>query len=144
MWSPWMGAGSGAKKLHVKLKRLKLEVISKEKVENGKIVAAEIKWKGPNSGALLPFYRTSTCQRNHTRQRSLRRGKSVQWDEEFECVCNFSVSKDGSLGPWIVTFNVLYVSFFFSLNFLRSYWCLILFFEICKGNEVFLLFGGDK
>jgi hypothetical protein len=112
-WSPWMRDGYEAKKLHVKLKRLKFEVISKEKVENGKIVEAEIKWKGPNSGALLPFYRTCTCQRNHTCQRSLRRGKSVQWDEEFGSVCNFSVSKDGFLGQWIVTFDILHVSFFF-------------------------------
>lgn len=119
-WSPWMGGGTGeTKKLHVKLKQLKVEMVCKEKVEDDhkrdrKIVMVEIKWRsGPKAGVLVPFYRTSTYQRNYTRQRCLRRRKSVEWDDEFESLCNFSVSKDGSLGPWNVTFNVLYVSFFF-------------------------------
>jgi hypothetical protein len=122
-WSPRMGA-RGTKKLHVKVNQLKLEVIWKGKVEDDKIVVAEMKWRGPpKPGVLAPFYRTSTCQRNYTGERCLGRGKPVQWNSEFDSVCSFSVSNDGSLGPWNVSFKVLHVSFFF-FSFLR---CLIFF-----------------
>lgn len=117
-WSPpWMATGV-MKKLQVKVSQLKLQVLCKEKVEDAahmigdKIVVIEIKWRsGPKAGVLAPFYRMSTFQRNYTGHRSLRKlCEPLEWDDEFESVRNFSISKDGSFGPWNLTFNVLYVS----------------------------------
>lgn len=118
-WSPWVAA-EGMKKLQVKVSKLKLQVLCREEVEDDrvigdKIVVIEIKWRsGPKAGVLAPFYRKSTCQRNYTagRRRSLRNlCEPLEWDEEFESVRNFSISKDGgSFGPWNLTFNVLHVS----------------------------------
>lgn len=127
-WSPWVSAaGSGImKKLHAKVSRLKLQVCCKENVEDrdllDKMVLLEMKWKGPKAGGVLaPFYRKSTCQRNYTgRRRFLRKGEPIEWDEEFESVCNFSASKDGSFGSWKVSFNILNVSFYLLS---KSYCC---------------------
>lgn len=124
-WSPW--AAGAVKRLHVKVSQLKLEGFCEQKVEDDvrgdgdgdeddKIVVIAMKWKGPKAGLGLvpfPFYRTSTRQRDYTNQRcSSNKGQPIVWDDEFECVCSFSISKDGSFGHWEVTFNVLYVSLF--------------------------------
>ncbi|KAG6706506.1 uncharacterized protein LOC122314827 isoform X1 [Carya illinoinensis] len=114
-WSPWVATG-GMKKLQVKVSQLKLQVLCKEEVKDAapmsgdKIVMIEIKWRsGPKAGVLAPFYRTSTCQRNYTGHRSLRKlCEPLEWDDEFESVRNFAISKDGSFGPWNLAFNVLY------------------------------------
>lgn len=124
-WSPW--AAGVVKRLHVKVSQLKLEGFCEQKVEDDvrgdgdgdeddKIVVIAMKWKGPKAGLGLvpfPFYRTSTRQRDYTNQRcSSNKGQPIVWDDEFECVCSFSISKDGTFGHWEVTFNVLYVSLF--------------------------------
>ncbi|XP_023922843.2 uncharacterized protein LOC112034262 [Quercus suber] len=119
-WSPW--AAGVVKRLHVKVNQLKLEGFCEQKVEDDggdgdddddkKIVVIAMKWKGPKAGLGLvpfPFYRTSTRQRDYTNQRcSSTKGQPIEWDVEFESVCSFSISKDGSFGHWEVTFNVLY------------------------------------
>ncbi|KAM3711418.1 hypothetical protein ACJW31_01G106400 [Castanea mollissima] len=120
-WSPW--AAGVVKRLHVKVSQLKLEGFCEQKVEDDdrgdgdgdeddKIVVIAMKWKGPKVGLGLvpfPFNRTSTRQRDYTNQRcSSNKGQPIEWDDEFECVCSFSISKDGSFGHWEVTFNVLY------------------------------------
>ncbi|XP_030951386.1 uncharacterized protein LOC115974944 isoform X1 [Quercus lobata] len=116
-WSPW--AAGVVKRLHVKVNQFKLEGFCEQKVEDDggdgdedddKIVVIAMKWKGPKAGlGLVPFYRTSTRQRDYTNQRcSSNKGQPIEWDDEFESVCSFSISKDGSFGPWDVTFDVLY------------------------------------
>lgn len=107
----------------MKVNQLKLEGFCEKKVEDDggdgddddddkKIVVIAMKWKGPKAGLGLvpfPFYRTSTRQRDYTNQRcSSNKGQPIEWDDEFESVCSFSISKDGSFGHWEVTFNVLY------------------------------------
>lgn len=108
-WSPWPAAEE-SKKLQVKVNHVRLEGFFKEKLEESreKIVAIEVRWKGPKAG-LVSFYRTPTRQKNYTSHRFLRKGgEAVEWDEEFESLCDFSVAKGGSFRPWNVTFNVLY------------------------------------
>lgn len=108
--TPWP-----TKKLHVKLKLLKLEGLSALFEEDGRqrVVMVETKWKGPKSG-FASFSRNSSLRKDYSSHKFFRRGvAAVDWDEEFETVCNFSiVSKDGSFGPWIVSFNIAIVSFF--------------------------------
>ncbi|GKU87273.1 hypothetical protein SLEP1_g1703 [Rubroshorea leprosula] len=100
------------KRLHVKVRPLKLEGLCGIEVEDGggKMVSVEMIWKGPNPG-LLPFYRSSSNrQRNRSNQRSVGEDGSVEWDDEFERVCGFSIiSKDPPLyGSWDVCFNILH------------------------------------
>lgn len=108
---PWLPGPT--KRLHVKVKPLKLEgfYTEFEKERERNVIVLKMKWKGPKSG-LAPFCRASTCQRNYSSPKFSREGGQVEWDNEFESICNFWVgSKDKSFSPWDVSFNVLYVSF---------------------------------
>ncbi|KAF9662129.1 hypothetical protein SADUNF_Sadunf18G0021100 [Salix dunnii] len=111
-WS-WNQAAGATKKIHVKVRPLKLEgLLSKEKVgDNGRermVFVVEMKWKGPKSSGLVPFYRVSKRQRNYSSQKSLKEGESeIEWNgEEFESV--WIPSKDNSFVQWDVSFSVLY------------------------------------
>lgn len=128
-WSPWPnGAASTAvQKFHVKVNRLKLELdgflrkaINGEDDDDGnnykkKVVAMEVKWKGPKSGALLvPFQGLPWRQRNYTARRLVSDDdddRSVEWDDEFERLCSFSPKVDA----WDLSFTLLYVSFIISI-----------------------------
>ncbi|XWS70435.1 hypothetical protein CRYUN_Cryun03dG0048000 [Craigia yunnanensis] len=104
---------SPMKRLHVKVKPLKLEGLSRNEEENEgvnkKIVLVEMVWKGPKYG-LVPFYKSSSKHKtNRSCERILGNGKSIEWDDEFESLCDFSVvSKDRTSGSWDVLFNVLH------------------------------------
>ncbi|KAL9442982.1 hypothetical protein AB3S75_016358 [Citrus x aurantiifolia] len=98
----------GTKRFHVKVKPLKLEGFCKDDDEIEKSMIVQMKWNGPKS-SFVPFYRSKQI-RNSTSERIFKNGDvSVEWDDEFESICDFSVvSKDGSLCPWHVSFSVLY------------------------------------
>lgn len=111
-WS-WIQAAGTTKKVHVKVRPLKLEgLLCKEKVDgNGRermVFVVKMKWKGPKSSGLVPFYRVSKCQRNYSSQKFLKEGESdIEWNgEEFESV--WIPSKDNSFVQWDVSFSVLY------------------------------------
>jgi hypothetical protein len=119
-WS-WIQAAGTTKKVHVKVRPLKLEgLLCKEKVDgNGRermVFVVKMKWKGPKSSGLVPFYRVSKCQRNYSSQKFLKEGESdIEWNgEKFESV--WIPSKDNSFVQWDVSFSVLYVSFLFWHN----------------------------
>ncbi|KDP33589.1 hypothetical protein JCGZ_07160 [Jatropha curcas] len=111
--SSWLPGST--KKLHVKVKPLKLEgvVIGEETEDIGKerIVAVEMEWKGPKS-RLVPFYRVTKWPKNYSSHKFLKKGgEPIEWNEEFENICNFSIaSKDDtkSFGSWAVSFKVIY------------------------------------
>jgi hypothetical protein len=63
-------------------------------------------------------------------QRCLRKGETIEWEDEFESVSNFTIFKEGSFGPWDVTFKVLYVSLFFFFLFPLIFQILLMF-DIC-------------
>ncbi|XP_022729164.1 uncharacterized protein LOC111284640 [Durio zibethinus] len=104
---------SPMKRLHVKVKHLKLEGLSRNEEEdegvNKKMVLVEMVWKGPKSG-LVPFYKSSSShKRNRSSQRILGNGKSIEWDDEFDRLCDFSVASiDRASGSWDALFNVLH------------------------------------
>ncbi|CAK7353704.1 unnamed protein product [Dovyalis caffra] len=114
-WS-WIQAAGTTKKVHVKVKPLKLEgLLCKEKVDdNGRermFVVVKMKWKGPKSSGLVPFYRVSKCKKNYTSQKFFKEGESnIEWnDEEFDSVCDFWIpSKDKLFAQWDVSFTVLF------------------------------------
>ncbi|XP_010452388.1 PREDICTED: uncharacterized protein LOC104734491 isoform X2 [Camelina sativa] len=61
----------------------------------------EIKWKGPKSVTLK-----RSLVRNLTEEGGFRGDGVVEWNEEFKRVCEFSVYKEGSFLPWLVSFTV--------------------------------------
>ncbi|GAV85711.1 NT-C2 domain-containing protein [Cephalotus follicularis] len=91
---------------HVKLKPMKLEGFNVED-GNERIVQVKIKWIGNKTG-LVPF--PSRNQKNYTSKSFLRKGKLVEWDNEFERVCSLPIinPQDGLFGPWDVSFHVLF------------------------------------
>nr|XP_009771276.1 PREDICTED: uncharacterized protein LOC104221840 isoform X2 [Nicotiana sylvestris] len=69
----------------------------------------EIKWKGSKSSSLnlsSLTRRSSSVKKNFTKEESLKENGVVEWNEEFQSVCNFSANKDGVFHPWEVAFTV--------------------------------------
>lgn len=103
-WLPWAQTGASAEKFHVKLKRLKVEGFC---YKDG-VVAVEVKWKGPKTGIVLaPLQgRSSRPQRNCTACRAFNNASVIEWENEFERLCSFSIND-----AWELTFSFLCVCY---------------------------------
>ncbi|CAK9152971.1 unnamed protein product [Ilex paraguariensis] len=108
-WRPWPPLLS--KKFEVKLIVRRLEGLDSdflhEGMEKDRGLAVEIRWKGSKI-ALSSFGRT--VKRNFTREENPRVFGSngvVEWEEEFQTVCNLSGYKDNVFHPWEIGFSVL-------------------------------------
>nr|KJB06274.1 hypothetical protein B456_001G033700 [Gossypium raimondii] len=104
---------SPVKRLHVKVKPLKLEGITRnEEEDDKKIVLIEMVWRGPKS-SLVSFHISSSSRhkRNRSSEKILGNGESIEWeDDEFDNLCDFPVvSKDLGFGSWDVLFDVLLI-----------------------------------
>ncbi|KAK4359881.1 hypothetical protein RND71_022110 [Anisodus tanguticus] len=68
-------------------------------------LAVEIKWKGSkgNNPLTLSSLKRKSLKKNFTKEESLKDDGIVHWNEEFQSLCNFSVSKENSFHPWEVT-----------------------------------------
>ncbi|XP_050216230.1 uncharacterized protein LOC126667302 [Mercurialis annua] len=122
--SSWIAPASGkqatgTKKLHVKVKPLKLEGLviknNGQDLEKEKLVVVEMKWKGPNSHnkLFLPLihrgFLNKYLQRNFTSHKFLNKEDNlVEWDEEFENICNFLVDSKNCYCSWRVSFKIFY------------------------------------
>lgn len=108
-WRPWPPLIS--KKFEVKIFVGKLENLVHEVASavGGGGVAVEIRWKGPPKIALSSFRKT--VKRNCTREEGVKNGPDgavlVEWDEEFQSLCNLSGYKDNVFHPWEIAFTVL-------------------------------------
>ncbi|XP_073306336.1 uncharacterized protein [Primulina huaijiensis] len=68
--------------------------------------SVEIKWKGSKGNVLTSLRRS--VRRNFTKEEILREEDwVVEWNEEFQSVCNLSICKDGVFHPWEVSVTVL-------------------------------------
>ncbi|KAM1177746.1 hypothetical protein ACFX13_017466 [Malus domestica] len=108
-WSPWPSGGT--KRFHVKVSQLKLQGFNFEK-EKESVGVIEVKWKGSKPGGpgvLVPFYgrRSSRLPKNYTSQRFLT-GQVIEWDDEFQSLCNFGSKQGGNFSPWDLTFTLLH------------------------------------
>ncbi|TMX00893.1 hypothetical protein EJD97_025743 [Solanum chilense] len=105
-WRPWPPLIS--KKFEVKIFVGKVENLVCEVASSGG-VAVEIRWKGPPRIALSSFRKT--VKRNCTREEMVKNGPNggvlVEWDEEFQSLCNLSGYKDNVFHPWEIAFTVL-------------------------------------
>ncbi|XP_002515509.2 uncharacterized protein LOC8259447 [Ricinus communis] len=120
--STWLSAAGRrtTKKLHVKVKPLKLEGVNNggtgDDHEKKRMVVIEMKWKGPNynkSMLFLPFQKgfLNKCQKNYSSHRYLKNGDDIEWDEEFENVCSFLMGSEDNKNcfrSWHVSFKILY------------------------------------
>ncbi|KZV55257.1 hypothetical protein F511_06734 [Dorcoceras hygrometricum] len=70
--------------------------------------SVEIKWRGSKGTALSSLRRS--VRRNFTKEEIVREEDGVvEWNEEFQSVCNLSICKDGIFHPWEVSFTVFNV-----------------------------------
>ncbi|XP_059278506.1 uncharacterized protein LOC132032795 [Lycium ferocissimum] len=107
-WRPWPPLIS--KKFDVKIFVGKLEnLVVNDVSSSGGGVTVEIRWKGPPKLALSSFRKT--VKRNCTKEESVKNGPNgvvfVEWDEEFQSLCNLSGYKDNVFHPWEIAFTVL-------------------------------------
>ncbi|XP_070047217.1 uncharacterized protein [Nicotiana tomentosiformis] len=104
-WRPWPPLIS--KKFEVKLLVSRLENLVASSAVGGGGVAVEIRWKGPPKIAAF----RKTVKRNCTKEEEVKDGADgavlVEWDEEFEGLCNLSGYKDNVFHPWEIAFTVL-------------------------------------
>ncbi|RZC82692.1 hypothetical protein C5167_045477 [Papaver somniferum] len=110
-WPPQL-----SKKFEVKIVVRKLEelhqiggdkdVIDGEKPLEVSKLSVEVRWKGPKF-ALTSFRRS--VKRNFTREEEIRDDDAgvVEWDEDFQSVCNLSAYKENVFHPWEITFTLL-------------------------------------
>ncbi|KAJ8574168.1 hypothetical protein K7X08_025973 [Anisodus acutangulus] len=106
-WRPWPPLIS--KKFEVKIFVNKLENLVVNDLASSGGVAVEIRWKGPPKIALSSFRKT--VKRNCTKEEGVKNGPNgviyVEWDEEFQSLCNLSGYKDNVFHPWEIAFTVL-------------------------------------
>lgn len=107
-------------KVKVKLVKLEFELSNNgwnegggggdvEKKEN--VVVVKLKWKGEPKFGLVPFHRTSKRRIDFSTEKKVdkRGGVVLEWDDEFENVCSFSIvsSNDQKFGPWDISFSII-------------------------------------
>nr|XP_016507726.1 PREDICTED: uncharacterized protein LOC107825385 [Nicotiana tabacum] len=77
-------------------------------------LAVEIKWKGSkgNNSLSLSSLKRKSVKKNFTKEESLKDDDVgvVRWNEEFQSLCNFSLSKESEFHPWEVSFTVFNVT----------------------------------
>ncbi|OIT37992.1 hypothetical protein A4A49_36251 [Nicotiana attenuata] len=76
-------------------------------------LAVEIKWKGSkgNNSLSLSSLKRKSVKKNFTKEESLKDDDGVvHWNEEFQSLCNFSLSKETEFHPWEVSFSVFNVT----------------------------------
>ncbi|KAK9282941.1 hypothetical protein L1049_011166 [Liquidambar formosana] len=107
-WRPWPPLSS--KKFEAGLVLRRLEGLDSAQSE-GKLLedltklVVEVKWKGSKSIALSSL-RRRRVRRNFTKEGGVTENGTVEWNEEFRSVCNFSAYKECVFHPWEVTFTV--------------------------------------
>lgn len=96
-----------------------------------KRLVVEIKWKGSKGNPLtLSSLKRKSVKKNFTKEESLKDDGVVYWNEEFQSVCNFTVSKEIAFHPWEVSFtlfNVRSLLLWEIMIFGFSYSCLVVF-----------------
>ncbi|XP_077220559.1 uncharacterized protein LOC143854455 [Tasmannia lanceolata] len=109
-WSPWPPQATTTKRFQVKAKILRIEGFEGDE---GKVLMADMIWKGHKSGGLVSLRKREKQERRNV---SIGRlvlgedgGRFVEFGDEFENVCGFSVlHKDHSFNAWDVSISILY------------------------------------
>ncbi|KAJ8564927.1 hypothetical protein K7X08_001387 [Anisodus acutangulus] len=113
-WRPWPPLLSSKKfeaKISVNyLKGFNFLLNKQVGVQDFDRLRVEIKWKGSSKGSSLNLSSLTrrSVKKNCTKDECLKEDEGiVEWNEEFQCVCNFSGCKDGGVfHPWEVAFTV--------------------------------------
>lgn len=112
-WMPWPPLLS-SKKFEAKitvncLKGLNFLLNKQVGFQDFDRLRVEIKWKGSSKGISLNLssFTRRSVKKNFTKEECLKEDEGiVEWNEEFQCVCNFSGYKEGVFHPWEVVFTV--------------------------------------
>lgn len=116
-WRPWPPLSSKKIEAKIIVNCLKgFNFMSNEQMgfQDFEKLRVEIKWKGSKGSSLnlSSLTRRGSVKKNFTKEESLKENGGVEWNEEFQSVCNFSANKDGVFHPWEVAFTVFNVSLF--------------------------------
>lgn len=108
-WRPWPPLVS--RKYEVRLIVKRLLSYDQQLRESDARLMVEIKWKGNNKSTLL---RRSSVAKNFTKDAAVVIDDSgatiVNWDEEFQNVCNLNAYKDNNVfHPWEIAFSLVNV-----------------------------------
>ncbi|XP_024964624.1 uncharacterized protein LOC112504900 [Cynara cardunculus var. scolymus] len=105
-WRPWPPLSSKKFKAKIIIRHLQgLPATSDGGSQDLSGLAVEVKWKGSNkSNNPLRFKRS--VRRNVTKEGFLKDDGIVEWNEEFDTVCNFLGLRDGGFHQWEVAFTV--------------------------------------
>ncbi|KAJ9702586.1 hypothetical protein PVL29_004363 [Vitis rotundifolia] len=106
-WLPWPST-SAIRKFQVKVQGFKLQGFNLQDTESSqdKFMVLAMKLKRPCNSGLFSFHRK---YQKFSSQVFLTRAESIEWHQEFDAVCSFSVSqKDHSLRPRHVSFSILH------------------------------------
>ncbi|XP_015900452.3 uncharacterized protein LOC107433649 [Ziziphus jujuba] len=107
-WRPWPPLVTKKYEVRMVVRRLEGCDLVRESAggaELGKLTV-EIRWKGPKLA--LSSLRRTAVKRNFTREvdAAVSQNGVVDWDEEFQSLCSFSVYKDNVFHPWEIAFTV--------------------------------------
>lgn len=110
-WRPWSPLSSKKYEAKITVNCLKGFSFLSEKqvgVQDFDRLRVEIKWKGSKGISLnLSSLTRRSVKKNFTKEESLKEDEGiVEWNEEFQSVCNFSTYKEGAFHPWEVAFTV--------------------------------------
>ncbi|XP_071690778.1 uncharacterized protein [Rutidosis leptorrhynchoides] len=119
-WSPWQHhQPSAAKKIRVKIERIKLEGFEHGGGGGEKIMGVELKWKGERKHRLsaVGFHRRLSGDIFY-KEMVVRKGEAIVWEDyddlEMENICLFTMTSSNHADlfdefvPWIVTFKFTY------------------------------------
>ncbi|XP_060182698.1 uncharacterized protein LOC132612620 isoform X1 [Lycium barbarum] len=112
-WRPWPPI-SLSKKFEAKisvncLKGLNFLLNKQVGFQDFDKLRVEIKWKGSSKGNSLNLssFTRRNVKKNYTKEECLNGDDGVvEWNEEFQSVCNFTGCKDAVFHPWEVAFTV--------------------------------------
>lgn len=110
-WRPWPPLVSRKYQVRLVVRKLLGCDLLRESAPNGSRFTVEVKWKGPRStlGSLL----LNSAARNFTGEADVvvdgGGAAVVNWDEEFQSMCNLTAYKDNVFHPWEIAFTLFNV-----------------------------------
>eukprot|EP01018_Ginkgo_biloba_P035458 Gb_13177 [translate_table: standard] len=136
-WRPWPPLHSKKFKVNLVLHSLEglLAFVDSGNLESSKFVV-NVKWKGPK-GKLGSRFRRN-IKRDSSTEQCIAENGVVDWNEEFEHVCVFTMGKDGVLfHPWDVCFEVIHMTVdLFLLHGHCTHLDCMLNCAVCKGEVI--------
>ena len=110
-WRPWPPLISRKYEVKLIVRRLEGCDLTRDCADKGgcevRKLTVEIRWKGPK--LTLSSLRRTAVARNFTKEvevHDVNHDGVIEWDDEFQSLCNFSTYEDNVFHPWEIAFTV--------------------------------------